>query len=165
VKLDGEGADAVLNGLYLAEGDQLIDNATYIEHAKPHCTSYIGYKGVLADKSRAVFTGKVYVERDAQQTDSNQLNRNLLLSDRATIDTKPQLEIFADDVKCTHGATVGQHPEELIFYFRTRGIDEPMARAMLTFGFADEVVAEVAVEPLRHRLDRYVFHRYSPIEG
>ena len=160
--LNGEGADCQLNGLYMTDGDQLVDNFTSIEHAKPHCTSWIGYKGVLDGKSRGVFTGHIMVRPDAQKTDSNQLNSNMLLSESATIDTKPQLEIFADDVKCTHGSTTGSPHERVIFYFRTRGMTEAMARGMLTYGFASEVVDEVGIEPLHHRLDRWVFDRYSP---
>ena len=163
VQLDGEGAHTSLHGLYMTSGDQLVDNPTAIEHAKPHCTSWIGYKGVLDDKSHAVFSGKVFVHRVAQKTDSNQLNQNMLLSDKATIDTKPLLEIFADDVKCTHGATVGRPPEELVFYFRTRGMSEAMALGMLTYGFADEVVNQIEVEPVRTRLEQFVFNKYSPI--
>jgi Fe-S cluster assembly protein SufD len=159
--LEEEGAHASLNGLYLAEEGQLVDNYTSVDHKAPHCTSWVGYKGVLDGKSNAVFTGKVYVHRDAQKTDSNQLNQNLLLSDKATVDTKPVLEIYADDVKCTHGATVGRPPREQVYYFQTRGISEAMAQAMLTYGFADEVVADVPIEPLRKRLDRLVFARYS----
>ena len=161
-RLAGEGADASLAGLYLAEGDQLIDNATGIEHASPQCTSRIRYKGVLGDTSHAVFSGAVHVHRDAQKTDSNQLNSNLLLSDAAAIDTRPILQIFADDVKCTHGATVGQPPREQIFYFQSRGISEAMARAILTCGFAGEVVDDISVEPLRTRLHNYIYNRYSP---
>ena len=165
VLLDGEGAHCSLHGLYMTSGDQLVDNPTSIEHAKPHCTSWIGYKGVLDDKSHAVFSGKVYVHRAAQKTDSNQLNQNMVLSDKATIDTKPLLEIFADDVKCTHGATVGRPPEELVFYFRTRGMNEAMALGMLTYGFADEVVNQIEIGPVRSRLERFVFNKYSPIPG
>ena len=145
VLLDGEGAGCSLHGLYLTEGDELVDNRQEITHAKPNCTSWIGYKGVLDGKSNAVYTGKIYVDRIAQKTDSNQLNQNVLLSDKAQIDTKPQLEIYADDVKCTHGATIGQFSDELVYYFQTRGIAPDMARAMLTYGFADEVVDEVKI--------------------
>ncbi|MCC6698320.1 MAG: Fe-S cluster assembly protein SufD [Candidatus Hydrogenedentes bacterium] len=165
VVLDGEGASASLNGLYMTGGEQLVDNATSIEHAKPHCTSWIGYKGVLDDKSHAVFSGKIMVQRNAQKTDSNQLNQNMVLSDKATIDTKPLLEIFADDVKCTHGATVGRPPKELVFYFQTRGMSEAMALGMLTYGFADEVVNQIEVEPVRARLEKFVYTKYSPIPG
>ncbi|MFO7976471.1 MAG: Fe-S cluster assembly protein SufD [Candidatus Hydrogenedentota bacterium] len=160
--LNGEGTDASLSGLYLAEDEQSIDNATGIEHAGPHCTSRIWYKGVLNDASHAVFTGKIYVHRGAQKTDSNQLNSNMLLSDKATLDTKPVLEIFADDVKCTHGATAGQPPKDQLFYFQSRGISEAMARALLTCGFASEVVADISLNPLRTRLQDYVYNRYSP---
>jgi Fe-S cluster assembly protein SufD len=162
INLDGEGAECSLHGLYLTEGDQLIDNYQSIIHGKANCSSWIGYKGVLDDASKAVYTGKILVERDSQQTDSNQLNQNVLLSDKAQIDTKPQLEIYADDVKCTHGATIGQFPDELIHYFRTRGIDGEMAKAMLTYGFADEVVREVEVPSLQKHLEAYVFDKYSP---
>jgi Fe-S cluster assembly protein SufD len=162
VALDGEGAECSLNGLYMTDGDQLIDNATAIEHVKPHCSSWIGYKGILDGHSSAVFSGKIYVHQSAQKTDSKQLNNNLLLSDTATIDTKPLLEIFADDVKCTHGATVGLPPEEIIFYFRSRGMSEAMARGMLTYGFADEVVNTVPVAALRDLLEKHVYERYSP---
>lgn len=165
VQLDGEGASASLNGLYMTSGEQLVDNATSIDHARPHCTSWIGYKGVLDDKSHAVFSGKIMVRRSAQKTDSNQLNQNMVLSDKATIDTKPLLEIFADDVKCTHGATVGRPPKELVFYFQTRGMSEAMALGMLTYGFADEVVNQIEVEPVRARLEKFVYNKYSPIPG
>ncbi|MCF6283885.1 MAG: Fe-S cluster assembly protein SufD [Candidatus Hydrogenedentes bacterium] len=162
VKLAGEGAECALHGLYLNDGDRLIDNALHIHHTVPHCNSRIAYKGILDGKSKTVFTGKVNVDQAAQQTDSDQLSNNLLLSDTATLDTKPQLEIYADDVKCTHGATVGSHPEPIIFYFQSRGIDEATARGMLTYGFADEIVREIKPEALRDRLESYVFRKYSP---
>ena len=162
IALDGEGAECDLNGLYLNSGARLIDNSLNITHVKPNCNSRIGYKGVLDGKSSAVFLGKVFVHQDAQKTDSDQLSSNLLLSDSATIDTKPQLEIFADDVKCTHGATIGGFPEPVVFYFRTRGIDDATARAMLTYGFAAEVVDEIGIEPLRERLEHVIFDMYSP---
>ncbi len=160
--LDGEGADCSLNGLYMTDGSMLADNATGIDHAKPHCTSWIGYKGILADASAGVFSGGIRVQRGAQKTSSQQLNRNLLLSDKATVDTKPLLEIFADDVKCTHGATIGQPPKELVYYFQTRGMSPETARGILTYGFADEIVAQLTMEPVRARLDRLVFDKYSP---
>ena len=162
VKMAGEGSECALHGLYLNDGDRLIDNVLNIHHAVPHCNSRIAYKGILGGNSKTVFTGKVNVDRIAQQTDSDQLSNNLLLSDSATIDTKPQLEIYADDVKCTHGATVGSHPEPIIFYFRSRGIDEVTARGMLTFGFADEIISEIVPEALRDRLEAYIFDKYSP---
>ena len=120
--LDGEGGECTLNGLYLADGDRLVDNHTTIDHAKPHCPSHEVYKGILGGKARAVFNGKIIVRQDAQKTDAKQTNRALLLSDDATINTKPQLEIFADDVKCTHGAAIGQLDEDAIFYLRARGL-------------------------------------------
>jgi len=162
VKLDGEGATCNLVGLYLNDDARLIDNALSITHVKPNCFSRIAYKGVLDGKSKSVFTGKVYVHREAQKTDSDQLSNNLMLSDDATIDTKPQLEIYADDVKCTHGATIGAPPEPIIFYFRTRGIDEATARAMLTYGFAEEIVDEIEIDALSARLGKYVYDKYSP---
>ncbi|MBP8131224.1 MAG: Fe-S cluster assembly protein SufD [Candidatus Hydrogenedentes bacterium] len=162
VALDGDGAECELHGLMLNDRDRLVDNAVSITHAQPHCRSRIAYKGILEDRSRGVFLGKVHVLPEAQQTDSNQLSKYLLLSDNAVIDTKPQLEIYADDVKCTHGATVGAPPEQVIFYFRARGVDEATARGMLTYGFADEVVSEIALESLRQRLEQYVFLKYSP---
>lgn len=160
--LAGEGGSVSLTGLYLNDGDRLIDNALKINHAVPHCNSRILYKGILDGKSTAVFTGHVFVHPHAQKTDSNQLSNNLILSDNASIDTKPQLEIFADDVKCTHGATVGSPPAEIIFYFRSRGIDEATARGMLTFGFADEIVEEIDIAPIRERLRDFIFRKYSP---
>lgn len=162
VVLNGEGANAILNGLYLNDRGRLIDNALHVTHASPKCYSRMGYKGVLDGSSAAVFTGKVLVPQDSQQTDSDQLNNNLLLSGDATIDTKPQLEIFADDVKCTHGATIGGFPSELIFYFQSRGMAADMAHAILTYGFAAEVVDEIGVGPLHDRLAKYVFDKYSP---
>jgi Fe-S cluster assembly protein SufD len=164
ITLDGEGAEANCTGLYMSDSDKLVDNLIAIDHAKPNCQSWVGYKGVLDDSSRAVFSGQIMVRRDSQLTNSDQLNQNLLLSDKATIDTKPLLEIFADDVKCTHGATIGQHPEEIIFYFRSRGMSEAMARGMLTYGFADDVVSDVKLGPVRERLERHVYKRYSPIQ-
>jgi Fe-S cluster assembly protein SufD len=160
--LDGEGAGVNLTGLYLNDEGRLIDNCLDLTHIKPHCNSRILYKGILDDKSKAVFTGKVYVHKEAQQTDSDQLSNNLLLSDNATIDTKPQLEIYADDVKCTHGATVGAPPEQVIFYFLSRGIDEATARGMLTYGFAGEIVSEVEIPELENYLNQYVYEKYSP---
>ncbi len=153
VVLDGEGAECTLNGLSVATGKQLIDNHTTIDHAKPRCSSHELYKSILDGSSRGVFSGKIIVRKDAQKTDAKQTNKTLLLSDGATIDTKPQLEIFADDVKCTHGATVGQLEEEQVFYLRSRGIPLEAARDILTFAFASDVVNRVHVQPLREQLD------------
>lgn len=162
IALDGENAETQLSGLYLNDRDRLTDNALRIEHRKPHCRSRIAYKGILGDQSRAVFAGYVNVFPNAQKTDSDQLSNNLLLSNEATIDAKPQLEIFADDVKCTHGATIGSFPAPILFYFRTRGIDEATARGMLTYGFAGEILNDLPLPELAGRLDRYVYEKYSP---
>ncbi|MBM4160037.1 MAG: Fe-S cluster assembly protein SufD [Ignavibacteria bacterium] len=157
--LDAEGSECTLNGLALATGTQLIDNHTTIDHAKPRCVSHELYKSILDGKSRGVFNGKIFVRKDAQKTDAKQTNKTLLLSEDATIDTKPQLEIFADDVKCTHGATVGQLDAEQIFYLRSRGIDDTTARDILTFAFASDVVSRVHVDPLREQLEALVHSR------
>ncbi|OGU28021.1 MAG: Fe-S cluster assembly protein SufD [Ignavibacteria bacterium GWA2_54_16] len=159
--LDGEGIECTLNGLSLGTGSQLIDNHTTIDHAKPHCESHQLYKAILDGSSRGVFNGKIFVRQDAQKTDAKQTNKTLLLSDDATMDTKPQLEIFADDVKCTHGATIGQLDAEQIFYLRSRGIDESKARDILTFAFASDVVRRVHHEALRDRLEILVHERLS----
>jgi Fe-S cluster assembly protein SufD len=155
--LGGEGGECTLNGLYLGDGERLIDNHTRIDHAKPHCASHELYKGVLDGKSRGVFAGRIYVHQDAQKTDAKQTNQTLLLSDDAVIDTKPQLEIFADDVKCTHGATVGQLDAESVFYLRSRGIGKDEARALLTFAFANDVVGRIKIESLREELEKLLF--------
>ncbi len=155
--LGGEGGECTLNGLYLGGGEQLIDSHTRIDHARPHCASHELYKGILDGKARGVFAGRIYVHQDAQKTDAKQTNQTLLLSDDAVIDTKPQLEIFADDVKCTHGATVGQLDAESVFYLRTRGIGLDEARALLTFAFANDVIGRIKVEALRDELERLLF--------
>ena len=162
VNLTGKGAECAINGLYLNDEDRSIDNALRINHLQPHCSSRIGYKGILEGSSKTNFTGMVYVDPIAQQTDSDQLSQNLVLGDKATINSKPQLEIFADDVKCTHGTTIGPPPEEIIFYFVSRGISESTARGMLTFGFADEKVQELTIRPLADRLETYLTQRYAP---
>ena len=153
VVLDGEGGDYTLNGLYLADGRRLIDNHTTIDHAKPHCNSHELYKGILSGHARAVFNGKIIVRPDAQKTDAKQTNKALLLSDDARINTKPQLEIFANDVKCTHGAAVGQLDEEAIFYLRARGLDLQQARDILIHAFAGDVLNRIRIEPLRKLLE------------
>jgi len=154
--LDAEGIECTLNGLSIGTGSQLIDNHTTIDHAKPHCESHELYKAILDGQSRGVFNGKIFVREQAQKTDAKQTNKALLLSDEATIDTKPQLEIFADDVKCTHGATVGQLDAEQVFYLRSRGIDETAARDILTFAFAGDVVNRIHVEPLKAQLEALI---------
>jgi Fe-S cluster assembly protein SufD len=160
--LDGEGAEALLDGLYVTTGAQLIDNHTAIDHAKPHCSSRESYKGVLDGKSTGVFNGKIIVRQDAQKTDSKQSDKNLLLSEDAVINTKPQLEIYADDVKCTHGATVGQIDSEAIFYLRSRGIGLEEARKMLIGAFACEITDRIGHQPLRERLNAQILARLLP---
>jgi len=158
-KLAGEGLECILNGLYLTRGEQLADHHMIVEHAQPHCASHEYFNGILDDKSRGVFHGRIYVHPLAQKTDAKQTNKNLLLSDDATVDTKPQLEIYADDVKCTHGATVGQLNAESIFYLRTRGIGEDTARRMLIHAFAGEIIARVKHESVREELDKLMWDR------
>ncbi|HEU5123384.1 MAG TPA: Fe-S cluster assembly protein SufD [Verrucomicrobiae bacterium] len=158
-KLDGEGLECVLNGLYLTRGEQLADHHMIVEHAQPHCASHEYFNGILDDKSKGVFHGRILVRQIAQKTDAKQTNKNLLLSDDATADTKPQLEIYADDVKCTHGATVGQLNDESIFYLRSRGIDQPTARRMLIHAFAGEIIERIQCESAREELDKIVWDR------
>ena len=148
-----------LNGLYLAGGRQHVDHHTRIDHAKPRGTSREYYRGVLDGAARGVFNGRVVVHPDAQKTDSHQANHNLLLSRDAEVDTKPQLEIYADDVKCTHGATVGQLDENQLFYLRSRGIEERMARALLTYAFARDIIERVRIDSLRGRLETILLAR------
>jgi Fe-S cluster assembly protein SufD len=157
--LDGEGAESYLYGLYVTNGQQLIDNHTAIDHAQPHCSSREFYKGILDGKSTGVFNGKILVRKDAQKTDSKQSDKNLLLSESATINTKPQLEIFADDVKCTHGATIGQIDPEAVFYLRSRGLALEDARNVLIVAFAAEIVDRVKFEPYREVLKAALTHK------
>jgi Fe-S cluster assembly protein SufD len=166
VALDGEGAECWVDGLYLVGNGQHADTHSLIDHLRPHCTSHQLYKGILDGKSRAVFNGKVFVRPNAQQTDARQTNRNLLLSSEARVDTKPQLEIFADDVKCAHGATVGQLEEEELFYLSSRGLSPETARNLLTYGFAEEVIAKIKVESIKAQLDKAVLNRlHSNLEA
>lgn len=158
--LDGEGADAILNGLYVVDGAQHVDHHTGIDHAKPHCTSHELFKGILDGRSTAVFNGRIRVRRGAQKTDSKQTNKNLLLSGEALVQTNPQLEIYADDVKCTHGATIGQIDEAALFYLRSRGIPLAAANGLLTYAFAADVVDGVRIEALRRALDGCVGARF-----
>jgi Fe-S cluster assembly protein SufD len=159
--LGGEGAEALLHGLYITAGQQHVDNHTTIDHAQPHCSSRELYKGVLEGDSQTVFNGKIIVRKDAQKTDSKQSNKNLLLSEDATVNTKPQLEIFADDVKCTHGATVGQIDPETVFYLRSRGMALQEARSLLTYAFANEIMECIKYEPLREQLRGGLFARLA----
>ena len=156
VRLNDENVETLMYGLYVTRGEQVVDNHTAIYHDQPNCRSWEVYKGILDGRSRGVFNGKVFVKPEAQKTDAKQTNRNLLLSDGARVNTKPQLEIFADDVKCTHGATVGRLDEVARFYARSRGIPADAADRLLTYAFAAEVVEEVTLAPVREELDRLV---------
>jgi len=158
--LNGEGCGSTLNGLYMLDGEQHSDHQTQIVHAQPNCYSRELYKGVLDGYSHGVFNGKVYVHPIAQKTDGKQTNNTLLLSDTAQIDTKPQLEIFADDVKCTHGATVGQIDQMALFYLKSRGIDNALARRLLTYAFAADVLETLEVDEVREGLERMTLERF-----
>ena len=162
--LGGEGCGATLNGLYMLDGDQHMDHQTRIEHAEPNCYSREVYKGVLDGTSHGVFNGKVYVRPVAQKTDGKQTNNTLLLSDKAQVDTKPQLEIFADDVKCTHGATVGRLDQMALFYMRSRGMGTELARQLLTYAFAADVIETIEVDAVREGLERLTLARFTKEE-
>ncbi len=159
VILEGEQCETGLDGLYLGHKNQLIDNQTLIDHAMPHCHSREVYRGILADKARGVFSGKIMVRPDAQKTDAEQNNGGLLLSEDAKIDTKPQLEIYADDVKCTHGATVGQLDEQALFYLQSRGIGEQKARNMLIYAFAEEIIENIQDEQVKDKIEALILNR------
>ncbi|MBI1978350.1 MAG: Fe-S cluster assembly protein SufD [Candidatus Omnitrophica bacterium] len=159
VGLHEEGSECELNGLYYVSGEEHVDNTTFIDHPKPCGVSRQLYKGLISGKGRAVFFGKVYVHKNAHHTDAAQTNKNLLLSEGATVDTRPQLEILNDDVKCTHGAAVGQLDEEMIFYLKTRGIGDREAERLLSYGFAREVIERVRIEAVRTELDRLLLAR------
>jgi len=161
VTMDHEGAECWVDGLYLVTTAQHTDTHSVIDHRKPHCTSRQLYKGILDGKSRAVFNGKIFVRHDAQKTDAMQTNKNLLLSNEARVDTKPQLEILADDVKCAHGAAVGQIDQDELFYLETRGIHYDLARNLLTYGFAEEVIGKIKIESIREQLDETVLNRLN----
>ena len=165
VALDAEGSECVLNGLYLTTGTQHVDNHTFIDHAKPHTTSRELYKGIADGKSTAVFNGRVLVRRDAQKTDASQTNKNLVLPPGAQVDTKPQLEIFADDVKCSHGATAGKLDESSLFYVRSRGLDEKRARGLLAYAFASEVVQLIGLDPIRDQVDRLLLRSLPSLQA
>jgi Fe-S cluster assembly protein SufD len=159
--LDGEGGEGTFNGLYVAEEEQFVDNHMRVEHIAAHCASHELYKGILDGRARAVFNGRIYVHKGAQKTDAKQTNRNLLLSRQALVNSNPQLEIFADDVKCTHGSTVGQLDAEAIFYLRSRGIGVEAAKSLLTYAFASEVSQMIDLEPVRHDLEEFLFGRLA----
>ncbi len=155
-----EGTEATLNGLYIVNGRQHVDNHTVIDHAKPHGTSHEVYKGILDGKASAVFNGRIIVRKDAQKTDSKQTNKNLVLSDDAVIDTKPELQILADDVRCTHGATIGQLDAESLFYLQSRGIGKSQARDVLTYAFAQDIIDRVKVPALKDHLEKVLFEKF-----
>jgi Fe-S cluster assembly protein SufD len=159
LKFTDEGGEAFVDGLYMLNGSQHHDTHSIIDHTVPNCISHQTYKGVLNDNSRGVFNGKVFVRENAHGTDANQSNKNLLLSDTARVDTKPQLEIFNDDVKCSHGATVGQLEEDELFYLLTRGLPMTLAKNLLTYGFAEEVINKIGIESIKSELDAAVLNR------
>jgi len=159
MRLVKPGIECVLNGLYMTREEQLADHHMIVDHAAPHCDSHEYFNGILDDHSRGVFHGRILVQPDAQKTDAKQTNKNLILSDNATANTKPQLEIYADDVKCTHGATIGELDGDAIFYLRARGLDTKTARRMLMHGFAGEVVDRIQHDGIREELDQLVWNR------
>ena len=163
--LKGEGGECLINGLFIGNGRQHLDNYMLVEHASPHCASRQFYNGILGDRAHGVFHGRIIVHKDAQKTDAKQTNRNLLLSDTAQIDTKPQLEIYADDVKCTHGATIGQIEESALFYLRSRGIDEASARTLLLVAFASECLDRMKEGPVRTHVERLVHDQALRMAG
>ena len=159
VVMDHEGAECWVDGLYVVGPEQHADTHSLIDHKQPHCTSHQLYKGILDGNGRAVFNGKIFVRPGAQKTDAMQTNKNLLLSNQARVDTKPQLEIYADDVKCAHGAAVGQIDEDELFYLQARGINPELGRNLLTYGFAEEVIAKIKVDSIRTQLDEAVLNQ------
>jgi Fe-S cluster assembly protein SufD len=159
VVMDHEGAETAVDGLYMVGSDQHTDTHSVIDHKQPHCTSHQLYKGILDGNGRAVFNGKVFVREGAQKTDARQTNKNLLLSEKARVDTKPQLEIYADDVKCAHGAAVGQIDLDELFYLETRGIGPELGRSLLTYGFAEEVIGKIKIDSIRSQLDEIVLRQ------
>ena len=161
VVLNGEGSECSLNGLYLVDGKQHVDNHTEIEHYKPRARSRELYKGILSGSARGVFNGKILVHKDAQKSDARQTNKNLLLSENAVINTKPQLEIYADDVKCSHGSTVGQLDRDALFYLRSRGIPLGEAQSLLSYAFASEVISKIKIAPMRAQLDDYLLMKFK----
>jgi Fe-S cluster assembly protein SufD len=161
VALEGEGSECILNGIYLLDGHQHVDNHTEIEHRRPRATSFELYKGILSGNGHGVFNGKIVVHKDAQKTDARQINKNLLLSEHAAVNTKPQLEIYADDVKCSHGSTIGQLDADALFYLRSRGLDIHEAQSLLSYAFASDVVGRIRIPSLRARLDEYLLNKFG----
>jgi len=163
--LNGEHSESRMDGVYVGSGEQVVDNHTRIDHAKANCNSFEVYKGILSGKATGVFNGKIFVYEDAQKTDAKQTNKALLLSPTATINTKPQLEIFADDVKCTHGATVGQIREEAMFYLRARGIPKKQAESLLVYAFAAEVIERITMPAITEALEKALFEKLNEEPG
>jgi Fe-S cluster assembly protein SufD len=159
VVMNNEGAECRVDGLYVVGSNQHSDTHSVIDHKQPYCNSHQLYKGILDGNGRAVFNGKIFVRAGAQKTDAMQTNKNLLLSPQARVDTKPQLEIYADDVKCAHGAAVGQIDEEELFYLATRGINPALGKNLLTYGFAEEVIAKIGLDSIRAQLDQAVLNQ------
>ncbi len=164
-RFNNEGGESTLNGLFLIEGTQLFDVHTLIDHAKPHCSSHEHYKGILDGKSRGIFNGKVIVRKDAQKTNAFQENNNIILSDEALVNTKPQLEIFADDVKCSHGATIGQLDRDSMFYLKSRGISEEIARTILIHAFASDVIHSIKVKAIKDYVEEILSRRFNVQAG
>lgn len=162
--LDGPGVECILNGLYLTKDSQTADHWMFVEHAQPNCNSHEYFNGILEGNSKGVFHGRIFVHQVAQKTDAKQTNKNLLLSDNATANAKPQLEIYADDVKCTHGATIGQLNDDAVFYLRARGLSKETAKRMLIHAFAGEITERVRLRPLREELDQLVWDRLEQNE-
>ena len=160
-QFNAEGGEAFVDGLYMIGDDQHHDTHSVIDHRLPNCTSHQTYKGIVDGKAHAVFNGKIFVRENASGTDGYQSNKNLLLSNDARVDTKPQLEIFNDDVKCAHGATVGQLEEEELFYLLSRGLNESLARNLLTYGFAEEIVNKIEIKSIKKQLDEAVLNRLN----
>jgi Fe-S cluster assembly protein SufD len=161
IVLDGEHIETHLNGLYLTNGNQVVDNHTVVDHRKPNCNSNELYKGIIEGKSSATFNGKIFVRKDAQKTNAFQSNKNILLSDDGTINTKPQLEIYADDVKCSHGTSTGKLDADKIFYLRARGLSEASAKKLLMHAFASEVVNTIKIEALREYVEEKITKRFE----
>lgn len=166
VVMDHEGAECRVDGLYVVGANQHSDTHSVIDHKQPHCNSHQLYKGILDGNGRAVFNGKIFVREGAQKTDAMQTNKNLLLSAQARVDTKPQLEIYADDVKCAHGAAVGQINEDELFYLQARGLNPELGRSLLTYGFAEEVIGKIKIDSIRSQLDEAVLtHLHTRLEA
>jgi Fe-S cluster assembly protein SufD len=157
--LDAEYCEGHLYGLYLQKGQTHVDNHTVVDNVKPNCYSNELYKGIIDGKATGVFNGKIFVRQDAQKTNAYQSNKNVLLSEGASVNTKPQLEIFADDVKCSHGCTIGRLDEESLFYLRSRGISESTARSLLLHGFAVDILDQIKIAPIREYVDKLISER------